>query len=56
LESNLTVEGEIYVAPLYNYLIQNGFDIRYILLKDNVTLHSGVPEDYEALKNILNNE
>ena len=53
IRDSLTDVGEIYIAPLYNHLIKNGFDITYIMLEDYVTLHSGLPETYEALKKIL---
>lgn len=41
--------GEIYVAPLYNFLIADGRDIRYrILARENV-IFFGTPAEYEAL-------
>lgn len=45
-----TVNGEIYIAPLYNRLIEQGRNIRFHLLAPGVTLHCGVPADYESLK------
>lgn len=45
-----TVNGEIYIAPLYNRLVGKGKEIRFDLLAPGVTLHCGVPADYEALK------
>lgn len=50
LRSGATVNGEIYIAPLYNCLIEQGKEIRYRLLAPGVTLHCGVPADYESLK------
>lgn len=50
LRSGDTVNGEIYIAPLYNRLIEQGREIRFQLLAPGVTLHCGVPADYEALK------
>lgn len=50
LRSGDTVNGEIYIAPLYNRLIEQGRDIRFQLLAPGVTLHCGLPADYEALK------
>ncbi len=41
------VKGEIYVAPLYNELIQAGKKIRYHLIEQTDILLSGVPEEYE---------
>jgi hypothetical protein len=48
-----TVNGEIYIAPLYNRLIGHGKEIRFDLLASGVTLHCGVPADYEGLKERL---
>lgn len=50
LQSTKQVNGEIYIAPLYNYLINQGFDIRYTLIKDSDIKNCGTPEDYERLK------
>lgn len=48
--------GEIYVAPLYNFLIKNGRDIRYRVVDPDLILHCGIPSDYECLKNkFINN-
>jgi len=50
VRSGDTVNGEIYIAPLYNRLIEQGREIRFQLLAPGVTLHCGVPADYEGLK------
>lgn len=42
--------GEIYVAPLYNHLIKQGFDIRYHLISHKDVVFCGVPAEYELLK------
>lgn len=47
--SGETVNGEIYIAPLYNRLIAQGKDIRYAMAPPEQILHCGVPHDYEAL-------
>lgn len=48
---NKLVNGELYIAPIYNYLIKKGLKIKYKKIdKDLITL-CGTPEDYEALKN-----
>jgi dTDP-glucose pyrophosphorylase len=39
--------GERFIAPLYNYLIQNGSPINYRIVKKNEVIHCGVPIDYE---------
>ncbi|WP_412125850.1 glycosyltransferase family 2 protein [Vibrio cyclitrophicus] len=43
--------GELYVAPLYNYLIENGKKIHYKLIKKNEVIFCGVPEEYLEFKN-----
>lgn len=44
--------GERYIAPMYNYLISEGFDIRYSIISENDVIFCGVPAEYEAFKNI----
>lgn len=41
--------GEIYVAPLYNCLIEAGKDIRYRVLEPGNVVFFGTPAEYEAL-------
>lgn len=41
---------EVYIAPLYNFLIKKGMDIRYRLVAVNLIEHCGIPADYESLK------
>ncbi len=41
--------GEIYVAPLYNFLIASGKDIRYRVLDAEDVIFFGTPAEYEAL-------
>ena len=41
--------GEIYVAPLYNFLIASGKDIRYRILEREDVIFFGTPAEYEAL-------
>jgi hypothetical protein len=53
LNSNELINGEIYVAPLYNYLIKRGLDIGYILVEKKDILHCGIPKDYENLRKNL---
>lgn len=52
LNRGTTVNGELYIAPLYNHLIGEGLDIRYRLLESDVTEHCGVPADYERLRSL----
>lgn len=42
--------GEIYIAPLYNILINSGHDIRFKLVGADSIEHCGLPEHYEILK------
>src|SRR5690606_16535482 len=42
---------ETYVAPIYNLLIRDGRDIRYIEVSQNEVIFCGVPDEYEAFKN-----
>jgi|TARA_B100000315_G_scaffold245286_1_gene270993 hypothetical protein len=44
------VNGEYYVAPLYNRLIADGADIRYHLIGENEVEFCGTPAQYEQLQ------
>ncbi len=45
---------ELYVAPLYNYLIKQGKNIRISVIQRGEVLFCGVPQEYEEyLKNAL---
>lgn len=44
-------KGELYVAPLYNYLIQQGKKIHYHLIERNEVIFCGVPDEYYAFLN-----
>ncbi|NJM50801.1 MAG: capsular biosynthesis protein [Sphingomonadales bacterium] len=54
--SALTVEKqnpsakELFVAPLYNHLIQDGKAIHYHLIRAQDVIFCGVPEEYEVLR------
>ena len=39
--------SELYVAPLYNFLIDKGADIRFHLIDKSDVIFCGVPEEYE---------
>ncbi len=41
---------ELYVAPLYNLLIEEGADIRFDLIERDAVTFCGVPEEYETFK------
>ena len=53
LKTQELVNGEIYIAPLYNYLINKGLDIRYVVVGAESILHCGVPKDYEDLRGMI---
>ena len=38
--------GELYVAPLYNYLIESGLEVHYHLIKREQVIFCGVPQEY----------
>lgn len=44
---------ELFIAPMYNVLINKSLDVKYLLLEQNQTLFSGTPTEYEQLKNIF---
>lgn len=50
LKSGLMVHGELYIAPLYNMLIETGYKINFNLIDSNEIDHCGLPNDYETLK------
>lgn len=43
-------QGELYVAPLYNFLIARGCDVRYVQIAREAVEFCGVPEEYKALQ------
>ncbi|MGR5146682.1 glycosyltransferase family 2 protein [Photobacterium alginatilyticum] len=43
-------KGELYVAPLYNFLINKGIDIHYHLIERNDVIFCGVPDEYTQFK------
>jgi hypothetical protein len=47
--SGQLTRGEYYVAPLYNYLIEQGLDIRYGFVAREKVTFCGIPEEYEYL-------
>lgn len=49
LENNKLEAGELYVAPLYNYLIQKGYKIKGQIIDEEVTQVAGTPEEYRKL-------
>jgi hypothetical protein len=47
---NTGMEKELYVAPIYNILIQNGFLIRYSLIEADEVIFCGIPVEYDAFR------
>jgi len=41
-------KGELYIAPLYNYLIQRQKNIHYHMIERNEVIFCGVPDEYLA--------
>tara|TARA_B110000211_G_scaffold77303_1_gene90629 strand:- start:4273 stop:4995 length:723 start_codon:yes stop_codon:yes gene_type:complete len=42
--------GELYVAPLYNFLLSKGYKFSYNLIDSKDVIFCGIPEEYEQLK------
>jgi hypothetical protein len=53
LSSNKLTNEEYYVAPMYNLLIEKGFNIKYDLISVDEVDFCGTPEEYEALSKKL---
>lgn len=47
--NNKKTKGEVYVAPLYNYLIEQNFKIKINLVDYESTLFCGTPDEYDYL-------
>jgi NDP-sugar pyrophosphorylase family protein len=45
--SNELNPSELYIAPLYNFLIGKGKKIKYRLVSNSQIHHCGIPEDYQ---------
>ena len=45
--------GELYIAPIYNALIEQGADIRFSVISQNEVIFCGVPEEYYSFFNSL---
>lgn len=46
----LYVKGELYIAPMYNLMLEQGADIRYELIEMSDIDFCGTPDEYVALK------
>lgn len=47
-KNNELEAGELYIAPMYNDLIQEGKDIRYSIIDKKDVIFCGVPDEYDA--------
>lgn len=47
---NLLVNNELYIAPIYNLLIEQGGDVRYHCIDDNEIDFCGTPDEYNTLR------
>jgi hypothetical protein len=45
-------KGELYIAPLYNLLIERGLNIHYHLIERDEVIFCGVPEEYTKFLNL----
>ncbi|WP_462177884.1 glycosyltransferase family protein [Pseudoalteromonas gelatinilytica] len=43
-------KGELYVAPLYNYLIKAGYEVKFNLIERQNVIFFGTPKEYEDYK------
>ncbi|ELV8692959.1 glycosyltransferase family 2 protein [Vibrio vulnificus] len=50
LPKEMWPKGELYVAPLYNFLIARGDVVKYNLVDRKDVVFCGVPSEYESLK------
>lgn len=44
-------KGELYIAPMYNYLISAGQKVSYVKISDSDIIFSGTPDEYTAFLN-----
>jgi len=49
IRENLKAKGEFYIAPLYNFLIANGFTISYEIIPATAIVFCGTPEEYKNI-------
>jgi len=52
-QKNELVKNEFYIAPMYNYLIKEGADIRCFEVDSTELIFCGTPLEYETLKQNL---
>ncbi|MDZ5601452.1 glycosyltransferase family 2 protein [Pseudomonas sp. RP23018S] len=47
--NDLREKGEFYIAPLYNYLIQNGNSVSYEIIPSEDIIFCGTPDEYKSI-------
>lgn len=52
IEIDDRTKNEFYIAPMYNYLIKQGKDIRYAQISLDEIVFCGTPNEYKAVKRI----
>ena len=50
-KNDIRTKNEYYIAPMYNYLIEQGKDIRYSIIDLDEIIFCGTPQEYEVLQN-----
>lgn len=55
IETNDRTKNEFYIAPMYNYLIKQGKDIRYAQISLDEIVFCGTPDEYQAVKKLIPN-
>lgn len=49
VKEDLKAKGEFYIAPLYNFLIEQGRNISYELIPASEIIFCGTPEEYKSI-------
>lgn len=49
VREDLKAKGEFYIAPLYNFLIDNGLTVSYELIPASKIIFCGTPEEYRSI-------
>ncbi len=52
MKSDVRSKNEFYIAPMYNYMIRDGKDIRYSKISLDEIIFCGTPNEYESIKKI----
>lgn len=52
-KGNKARDGEFYIAPMYNELIQEGKKVHYSIVADDEVIFCGVPQEYEEFCRVI---